>query len=140
MPGDYIKISGELDTYVAAWRADRRDWEQDEIRIDRYTRYNAQAEVGDTVSLTDASLNPLDRALLMPYRDANIEFGGDATPKIKGQLISTPVRIGAVVSLLLSDDRDPFPLVVTGPSERNPGIITESTTVRVAEGYQSEST
>lgn len=137
--GEYIKISGEREIFATVWRADRADWEQGEIFIDQYTRYNSQVDLGDTVSLAEASLNGLDRVLLIPYRDANYDFGRDATQHIKRQLESTAVRLGGVVPLQVTGDRSPVPLVVTGPSERDPGIITESTTVRVAEGYKSES-
>ncbi|MDT3437819.1 hypothetical protein [Haloarcula sp. 1CSR25-25] len=138
--GEYIKISGETETFVTVWRADRADWEQDEIFIDQYTRYNSQVEIGDTVTLAEASFDGLDRVLLIPYRDANYNFGGDAVQHIKRQLESRAVRLGGVVPLQVTDDSPPVPLVVTGPSKRDPGIITESTTVRIAEGYQSEST
>jgi len=42
-PGDIIEIEGADTTAAKVWRADRQDWNTDTVRIDGFTRQNADA-------------------------------------------------------------------------------------------------
>lgn len=50
-PGDLVEIIGEKTTYAKVWRALPQDWGQKKIRIDKYTRANAGASVGDIITV-----------------------------------------------------------------------------------------
>ena len=134
-PGQIVRISSESDTYLKAWRSDREDWNEDSIYIDEFARHNAQAEIGDSVTIEKVELNPLDQIYLLPYRGADIELTPKAVEKLKGQHIKKPVQVGSVLATLMSDSGRPMPLVVTGTHDKNPGIITESTTVELPESF-----
>jgi len=48
-PGDVIEIEGKRKTVAKVWRAPKRDWGKEIIRIDRFIRENAGVGVGDVV-------------------------------------------------------------------------------------------
>jgi len=131
-PGDIVRISGEYDAYAKVWRMNREDWYENQIRIDRFIRYNAQAEIGDTVTIEKATLSSIGQITVLPYRGDDMEFGTGATEMIKKQLLESPVQVGNVIAVLLSSENT-LPLVVTGSYKTDPGIITESTTIEVPE-------
>jgi transitional endoplasmic reticulum ATPase len=137
-PGDYILITSETHTFARAWRADREDWESGEIRIDRFTRHNAQVEIGDRVTLRKANLDPFKQLKLIPYLNNNIEFTEGAIPMIRKQLEKKPLKVGDVLPVQSSHDVGQIGLVATGPATKEPGLIVESTTIEVPDGYMSE--
>ncbi|MCL2459958.1 MAG: ATPase, partial [Euryarchaeota archaeon] len=52
-PGDLISITGkESQTIAKVWRLKPDDWEQQKIRIDGFTRTNADISIGDTVRIS----------------------------------------------------------------------------------------
>lgn len=50
-PGDIVAIEGTRRTVAIVWRSLVEDWNQNKIRIDKYTRHNAGVGIGDTVTV-----------------------------------------------------------------------------------------
>jgi transitional endoplasmic reticulum ATPase len=138
-PGDTVCVSGDSDAYAEVWRSDRTDWNENQILLDEILRYNAQAEIGDTVTVEKAALDPIEKIKLLPYRGAGIEFGSGAVEALKKQKIETPVRIGSVLAIATSNSETRLLLVVTGPQQIDPGVITESTTIEIPDSFLSDS-
>ncbi|MFP4591300.1 MAG: ATPase, partial [Halobacteriales archaeon] len=46
-PGEIITIEGAKTTAAKVWRADRNDWNTDTVRIDGFTRQNAEVGIGE---------------------------------------------------------------------------------------------
>ena len=58
-PGDLVKIAGkEHETIAKVWRLKPDDWDQQKIRIDGFTRANANLSIGDTVRVSHL-VNPV---------------------------------------------------------------------------------
>src|SRR6056297_2915201 len=53
-PGDIIEIEGAETTAAKVWRADRQDWNTDTVRIDGFTRQNADVSIGERVTIRKA--------------------------------------------------------------------------------------
>jgi hypothetical protein len=50
-PGDLIYIEGKRRTVAKVWRMMVNDWNQGKIRIDSFTRANAEVSIGDRVQI-----------------------------------------------------------------------------------------
>ena len=50
-PGDIVTVTGTRTTVAKVWRSQPGDWNQEKIRIDKYTRLNAGAENGERVTV-----------------------------------------------------------------------------------------
>ena len=53
-PRDIIEIEGADTTAAKVWRADRQDWNTDTVRIDGFTRQNADVGIGERVEIRKA--------------------------------------------------------------------------------------
>jgi len=53
-PGDIIEIEGAETTAAKVWRADRQDWNTDTVRVDGFTRQNADVGIGERVTIRKA--------------------------------------------------------------------------------------
>lgn len=139
MPGDIVRISGEYDTYTKVWRSNQEDWNENQVLVDEFVLYNIQAEIGDVVEIEKVSLGYLDHVTLLPYRGENIEFRADSIKKLKQQHIKKPVDVGTLIGTELNDFEYLLPLVVTGSHQTDPGVITESTTIKIPDPYLTDS-
>ncbi|MDY6764774.1 MAG: AAA family ATPase, partial [Halobacteria archaeon] len=106
-PGDIIEIEGSSKTAAKVWRADRKDWDTEMIRIDGFTRQNADAGIGEHVTVRKANPKDAERIILAPPKEMNIKFGDDASGKVKREILKKPIVEGDQVPVTNSTDH-PF--------------------------------
>ena len=70
-PGDIIEIEGGDTTAAKVWRADRQDWNTDTVRIDGFTRQNADVSIGERVEIRKAETEKAEKLVLAPPKDAS---------------------------------------------------------------------
>ncbi|KAF5090835.1 CDC48 family AAA ATPase [Methanospirillum sp. J.3.6.1-F.2.7.3] len=99
-PGDIIRISGRSTTVAKVWRAQLADWNQQKIRIDNFTRMNANVSIGDTVKITkvDETISAAT-VVLAPPEDLPKNIPMAEPPAILHNLIDFPVAIGDSVPI-----------------------------------------
>ena len=62
-PGDIIRIKGGKETAAKVWRADRQDWNTNTVRIDGFTRQNANVSLGEKVSIQKIDPIPAEKVV-----------------------------------------------------------------------------
>ena len=139
-PGDIIEIEGADTTAAKVWRADRKDWNNDTIRIDGFTRQNAEVGIGERVTIRKAETTDADRVVLAPPEGASVQFGSDASGMVKRQVLKRPVVQGDVVPVMSSTNhpfmRSPgqaIPLIATQAEPDGTVMVTEDTEVVLRE-------
>ena len=139
-PGDIIEIEGADTTAAKVWRADRKDWNNDTIRIDGFTRQNADVGIGERVTIRKAETTDADRVVLAPPEGASVQFGSDASGMVKRQVLKRPVVEGDVVPVMSSTNhpfmRSPgqaIPLIATQAQPEGTVMVTEDTEVVLRE-------
>ncbi|APE94765.1 CDC48 family AAA ATPase [Halodesulfurarchaeum formicicum] len=139
-PGDIIEIEGAEWTAAKVWRADRQDWNSDTVRIDGFTRQNADVGIGERVTIRKASTEPADRLVLAPPEDASVQFGSDAAGMVKRQILKRPVVAHDIVPVMSSTNhpfmRSPgqaIPLIAVETEPEGTVLITEDTEVELRE-------
>jgi len=139
-PGDIIEIEGADTTAAKVWRADRKDWNNDTIRIDGFTRQNAEVGIGERVTIRKAETTDADRVVLAPPEGASVQFGSDASGMVKRQVLKRPVVEGDVVPVMSSTNhpfmRSPgqaIPLIATQAEPEGTVMVTEDTEVVLRE-------
>ncbi len=149
-PGDIIEIEGAELTAAKVWRADRQDWNTDTVRIDGFTRQNADVGIGERVSIRKADATKADRLTLAPPEDASVQFGSDAAGMVKRQILKRPVVERDIVPVMSSTNhpfmRSPgqaIPLIAVETEPDGVVLITEDTEVELREepiaGYEKTS-
>src|SRR5271157_1318218 len=101
-PGDIIEIEGKRATVAKVWRAEKQDWGQEMIRIDGFTRQNADVGIGEKVKVKKAAIKDATHIVLAPPEGTAIQFSGNAVEMIKHQLLKRPIMLGDVVPLMSS--------------------------------------
>ncbi len=149
-PGDIIEIEGAETTAAKVWRADRQDWNTDTIRIDGFTRQNADVGIGERVTIRKSEATKADRLVLAPPEEASVQFGSDAAGMVKRQILKRPVAHRDIVPVMSSTNH-PFmrapgqaiPLIAVETEPDGIVLITEDTDVELREepisGYESPS-
>ncbi len=147
-PGDIVAIEGEDVTAVKVWRADRKDWNNDTIRIDGFTRQNADIDIGERVTIRKAETTDADRVVLAPPEGASVQFGSGAHGMVKRQVLKRPTVEGDVVPVMSSTNhpfmRSPgqaIPLIATETEPEGVILVTEDTELILKEepvGGESE--
>ncbi|MFB6254831.1 MAG: CDC48 family AAA ATPase [Halobacteriaceae archaeon] len=139
-PGDIIEIEGAERTAAKVWRADRQDWNTDTIRIDGFTRQNADVGIGERVTIRKAEATKADRLVLAPPEEASVQFGSDAAGMVKRQILKRPVVERDIVPVMSSTNhpfmRSPgqaIPLIAVETEPDGVALITEETEVELRE-------
>ncbi|WP_174589789.1 CDC48 family AAA ATPase [Methanocella conradii] len=152
-PGDIIEIEGKRATVAKVWRAEKQDWGQEMIRIDGFTRQNADVGIGERVKVKKASVKDATHIVLAPPEGTAIQFSGNAVEMIKHQLLKRPVMLGDVVPLM-SSMPNPFmgrtlsnqaiPLIAVKVEPAGAVIIGENTEIELRDkpvrGYEQVKT
>jgi transitional endoplasmic reticulum ATPase len=148
-PGDIIEIEGKRATVAKVWRAEKQDWGQEMIRIDGFTRQNADVGIGERVKVKKAAVKDAVHVVLAPPEGTAIQFSGNAVEMIKHQLLKRPVMLGDVVPLM-SSMPNPFmgrtlsnqaiPLIAVKVDPSGSVIIGENTEIELRDkpvrGYE----
>ncbi|WP_158853217.1 CDC48 family AAA ATPase [Halorhabdus sp. CUG00001] len=146
-PGDIIEIEGAEQTAAKVWRADRQDWNTDTVRIDGFTRQNADVGIGERVEIRKAEAEKADSLVLAPPEEASVQFGSDAAGMVKRQILKRPVVERDIVPVMSSTNhpfmRSPgqaIPLIAVETEPEGVVLITEDTDVELREepisGYE----
>lgn len=152
-PGDIIEIEGKRTTVAKVWRAEKQDWGQEMIRIDGFTRQNADVGIGERVKVKKAAVKDATHIVLAPPEGTAIQFSGNAVEMIKHQLLKRPVMLGDVVPLM-SSMPNPFmgrtlsnqaiPLIAVKVEPAGSVIIGENTEIELRDkpvrGYEQVKT
>ena len=139
-PGDIIEIEGADVTAAKVWRADRQDWNTDTVRIDGFTRQNADVGIGERVEIRKAEAEKADKLVLAPPEEASVQFGSDAAGMVKRQILKRPVVERDIVPVM-SRTNHPFmrspgqaiPLIAVETEPDGVCLITEDTDVELRE-------
>ncbi len=100
-PGDVIEIEGKRKTVAKVWRAPKRDWGKNIIRIDRFIRENAGVGVGDLVKVRKVAYQPAKVVVLAPLRKMELRiYGVDVGEYLKHQFLKRPIVEGDLVPLV----------------------------------------
>jgi transitional endoplasmic reticulum ATPase len=121
-PGDIIEIEGRTTMAAKAWRADRQDWNTQIIRIDEFTRQNADIDIGEYVTIQTIEPTPADRVVLTPPDETNGLFESTATDMIWRQIAKRPGGEGDIVPVMPSTNH-PF---MRSPGQTMPFIAVET--------------
>ena len=139
-PGDIIEIEGAETTAAKVWRADRQDWNTDTVRIDGFTRQNADVGIGERVSIRKAEAEKAETLVLAPPEEASVQFGSDAAGMVKRQILKRPVVERDIVPVMSSTNhpfmRSPgqaIPLIAVETEPEGVCLITEETDVELRE-------
>jgi len=139
-PGDIIEIKGGERTAAKVWRADRQDWNTDTVRIDGFTRQNADVGIGERVEIRKAEAEKADELVLAPPEDASVQFGSDAAGMVKRQILKRPVVENDIVPVMSSTNhpfmRSPgqaIPLIAVDTDPEGVVLVTEDTEVTLRE-------
>lgn len=139
-PGDIIEIEGGDTTAAKVWRADRQDWNTDTVRIDGFTRQNADVGIGERVTIRKAEATKADTLVLAPPEEASVQFGSDAAGMVKRQILKRPVVERDIVPVMSSTNhpfmRSPgqaIPLIAVETDPEGVCLITEDTDVELRE-------
>ena len=139
-PGDIIEIEGAETTAAKVWRADRQDWNTDTVRIDGFTRQNADVGIGERVTIRKAEAKKADRVVLAPPEEASVQFGSDAAGMVKRQILKRPVVSRDIVPVMSSTNhpfmRSPgqaIPLIAVETDPEGVCLVTEDTEVELRE-------
>ena len=152
-PGDIIEIEGKRNTVAKVWRAEKQDWGQEMIRIDGFTRQNADVGIGERVKVRKATVKDAVHIVLAPPEGTAIQFSGNAVEMIKHQLLKRPIILGDVVPLM-SSMTNPFmgrtlsnqaiPLIAVKVEPAGPALINENTEIELRDkpvrGYEEYKT
>lgn len=147
-PGDIIEIEGSDTTAAKVWRADRQDWNTDTVRIDGFTRQNADVGIGERVKIRKAEAEKAEQLVLAPPEEASVQFGSDAAGMVKRQILKRPVAQRDIVPVMSSTNhpfmRSPgqaIPLIAVETDPEGVVLITEDTDVELREepisGFES---
>ena len=139
-PGDIIEIEGAETTAAKVWRADRQDWNTDTVRIDGFTRQNADVGIGERVTIRKAEAEKAETLVLAPPEEASVQFGSDAAGMVKRQILKRPVVERDIVPVMSSTNhpfmRSPgqaIPLIAVETEPDGVCLITEDTEVELRE-------
>jgi len=139
-PGDIIEIEGGDTTAAKVWRADRQDWNTDTVRIDGFTRQNADVGIGERVEIRKAEERKADKLVLAPPEEASVQFGSDAAGMVKRQILKRPVVERDIVPVMSSTNhpfmRSPgqaIPLIAVETEPDGVALVTEDTEVELRE-------
>jgi transitional endoplasmic reticulum ATPase len=139
-PGDIIEIEGGEVTAAKVWRADRQDWNTDTVRIDGFTRQNADVGIGERVTIRKAEATKAEKLVLAPPEEASVQFGSDAAGMVKRQILKRPVVERDIVPVMSSTNhpfmRSPgqaIPLIAVETEPEGVCLVTEDTEVELRE-------
>ncbi|MDZ7701473.1 MAG: CDC48 family AAA ATPase [Halobacteriales archaeon] len=139
-PGDIIEIEGGERTAAKVWRADRQDWNTDTVRIDGFTRQNADVGIGERVTIRKAEATKAEKLVLAPPEEASVQFGSDAAGMVKRQILKRPVVETDIVPVMSSTNhpfmRSPgqaIPLIAVDTEPEDIVLVTEDTDVELRE-------
>lgn len=151
--GDVIEIAGKRTTVAMVMGSGSDGGDTERIRIDGFTRQNADVDIGEQVKVRKAQVREATYISFAPLEGTAIQFNDNIVEKIKTQLKNRPIIRGDAVPLMsgsnpfLSSEQPnlaiTFVAVRVEPS--GPVVITDNTEIdirykpaKLSEGDASE--
>jgi len=150
-PGDIIEIEGTRKTVAKVWRAPKRDWGRNIIRVDRFIRENSGVGVGDVVKVRKVEYHSAKTVILAPLKKMDLRiYGVDIGEYLKHQFLKRPVVEGDLVPLVgapalsgfgrYNQQNQAVVFVAVKTEPKGPVVIDETTKVvyrdRPAKGFE----
>ncbi len=143
-PGDIVEAEGKRSNVSKVWRTEKQDLSQEMIRIDSFTRQNADVGIGERVKVRRAIAKDAQMVILAPLDGVNVHLSGssNAAETIRHQISKRAIMQGDIIPLLYSM---PNPILGKTPTNQDvqlvavrveppgPVIITDTTTIELAE-------
>jgi hypothetical protein len=137
-PGDIIEVEGSNATAAKVWRADAQDWNTNTVRIDGFTRQNADIGIGERVTIRKVDAQKASKLVLAPPEEASTQLDADAADRVKRQILKHPVVERDIVPVMSSTNhpfmRSPgqaIPLIAIETDPEGIVMITEDTSVEL---------
>jgi len=127
-PGDLVRITGKTSTVAKVWRSFESDWNQDKIRIDKYTRANASVSPSDRVTVEKVEEEiPATSVTLVAPTDLADSFP-DEEDEYLISLINFPVSLDDIIPVkTFHPGHPPMEFKVTTLEPENACILTKNT-------------
>ena len=127
--GEIIGIFGKKLTAAYAWpdRSQKKEENDNFIRIDRYIRENANVNLNDYVLVFKVKAEKAKKVVLAPYSSFSLPPTIDLTREVRFGLRHIPVVEGNVIYLTLFGKKIPYIIVSTEP--KGVVVISEDTIV-----------
>jgi transitional endoplasmic reticulum ATPase len=105
-PGDLIKIEGNDTTGAIFWRSDRPDWNTETVRLDRFTRQNADIDLDECVDIRPVEeMAAVSLTLRLPEgTPVPVQFDADGEEMVKRHLRHRPVVERDIVPIMANAD------------------------------------
>ena len=121
-PGDLVRITGKSVTVAKVWRSFETDWNQDKIRIDKYTRVNAGVNPGDRVNVEKIEEQiPAASITLIPPTEIS-PILPDEDDEYLLSLINFPVSLGDIIPVKTYHPGPPVELKVSKIEPETPAF------------------
>ncbi len=132
-PGDLVAIEGKKQTLAKVWRAMAKDWDQQKIRIDKFTRENAAVSIGDRVKITKVeAVIEAKEVVIAPPENLPPQLTIHMEHAAQG-LINYPVSTGDVVPIRAMMIPQLIEFKVTALDPEDAVIITRNTTITISD-------
>jgi transitional endoplasmic reticulum ATPase len=139
-PGDSVEIEGNNTTVVKILRADRQDWNTGIVRIDGFTRQNADIDLGESVEIRKVEVIKADSLTLRPFEESPIQFDSDAAGRVKDKILRRPIRERDIVPVMLpvmlhrnNSSRQAIPLIAVTTEPQGIVRVAPETSVTIQE-------
>ncbi|PTD94530.1 ATPase, partial [archaeon SCG-AAA382B04] len=97
-PGDFVELEGDEKTLAKVWRADSKDWGEEIIRIDGFTRQNAGASIDDKIKVKKTEVVEAEEVTLAPPKGSSgFRIEGDIKNFLRRQLLNRVFRVGDII-------------------------------------------
>ncbi len=101
-PGDLVAIEGKRRTVAKVWKALVEDWNMRKIRLDNFTRLNAEVSIGDTIKVVKIVCEiEAKRVVLAPPEDLPKKIPIANNPHVVNGLIDFPIAMNDSVPITL---------------------------------------
>ncbi len=136
--GDTIELAGDDRAVVTAAAATGNDIATDVVRVDGFTRQNADIVPGERVSIEPVTTSEASAVTLRPVAPQCCPIAADHSQRIHNDLLKTPTRSGARVWVMVGPQQ-PFgvvvgswrPLAVVDTEPDGPVVVKPSTDLHV---------
>ncbi|MDO8842501.1 CDC48 family AAA ATPase [Methanocalculus sp.] len=132
-PGDLVAIEGKERTIAKVWRAMAKDWDQQKIRIDKFTRENAVVTIGDRVKVSRIeAVIEAKEVVIAPPENLPANFPIHMEHVAQG-LVNYPVTLDDVVPVraMMIPQLIEFKVVSLEPEDAV--IITRNTAITISD-------
>ncbi len=143
-PGDIVEVEGKRSNMAKVWRTEKQDLSQEVIRVDSFTRQNADVGIGERVKVRRAITKDAQMVMLAPMDGVSVNLSGNLNIAeiIRHQISKRAIMQGDIVPLLYSM---PTPILGKMPTNQDvqlvavrveppgPVVITDTTVIELVE-------